>query len=374
MIFMVVGGIDKIRGDKHGYGSQFDEGFNALGPLAIVSFGVIAGVPVICAVLQPIIGPVYELIGASPAGFATTFIACDAGGYPLALSLAGDDVSIGMFAGLIIGSTMGALFTFSVPVAFSMIQKEDRPYLACGDLCGIVTIPVGCLVGGLVMNVTQYKMSFGDVVINTVPIIILSALIAIGLKIRMETVIRGFQKFGSGFTAFVTILTVIAVFQYVTGIKFPLFSMMVEEDESGICPLEEAMLIIGAIAVVLIGAFPMVEWVKRTFNKSLMKAGNALGIDETASVSLLASLANAILLFAFFKDMSPQGKIISASFVVGGAFILGDHLGFVAGVNREMILPVLATKLIAGVSAVIIAKILAPAFIRGIDKDKDLGR
>ncbi len=29
MIFMIVGAVDKIRGNKHGYGEQFDEGFNA---------------------------------------------------------------------------------------------------------------------------------------------------------------------------------------------------------------------------------------------------------------------------------------------------------------------------------------------------------
>ena len=34
MIFMIVGAVDKIRGNKLGYGEQFDEGFNAMGPLA----------------------------------------------------------------------------------------------------------------------------------------------------------------------------------------------------------------------------------------------------------------------------------------------------------------------------------------------------
>ena len=37
MIFMIVGAIDKIRGNKLGYGEKFDEGFNAMGPLAIPS-------------------------------------------------------------------------------------------------------------------------------------------------------------------------------------------------------------------------------------------------------------------------------------------------------------------------------------------------
>ena len=33
MIFMLVGAVDKIMGNKFGYGEQFDEGFNAIGPL-----------------------------------------------------------------------------------------------------------------------------------------------------------------------------------------------------------------------------------------------------------------------------------------------------------------------------------------------------
>ena len=31
MIFMLVGAIDKIMGNKFGYGEQFEEGFNAIG-------------------------------------------------------------------------------------------------------------------------------------------------------------------------------------------------------------------------------------------------------------------------------------------------------------------------------------------------------
>ena len=31
MIFMLVGAIDKIAGNKRGYGEKFDEGFNAMG-------------------------------------------------------------------------------------------------------------------------------------------------------------------------------------------------------------------------------------------------------------------------------------------------------------------------------------------------------
>lgn len=48
MIFMIVGAIDKIRGNKLGYGEQFDEGFNAMGPLAAAMAGVVAAAPGTC--------------------------------------------------------------------------------------------------------------------------------------------------------------------------------------------------------------------------------------------------------------------------------------------------------------------------------------
>ena len=39
MIFLVLGAIDKARGNKRGYGAAFDEGFQAMGPLAIAMVG-----------------------------------------------------------------------------------------------------------------------------------------------------------------------------------------------------------------------------------------------------------------------------------------------------------------------------------------------
>ena len=50
MIFMIVGAIDKIRGNKHGYGEKFEEGFNAMGPLALAMAGVVAAAPVLAII------------------------------------------------------------------------------------------------------------------------------------------------------------------------------------------------------------------------------------------------------------------------------------------------------------------------------------
>lgn len=62
--------------------------------------------------------------------FAATLLANDMGGYPLAAMELATDPLVGKFAGLILGSMMGATIVFTIPVALGIIEKEDRPYLA----------------------------------------------------------------------------------------------------------------------------------------------------------------------------------------------------------------------------------------------------
>ncbi len=366
MIFMIVGAIDKVRGNKLGYGEKFEEGFSAMGPLAMAMAGVVAAAPVLATILKPLIVPVYRLLGADPAMFATTLLACDMGGYPLAMELAANE-AVGNYAGLILGSMMGPTIVFTIPVALSIIKKEDKPYLGAGILAGMITIFLGCIAGGLVMNMTQYKMDIGSILVNLIPVIIIAALIILGLWFKPKQMISGFDKFGTGVTIVITILTMIAVFEYQTGIKFPLFDTMVEPDASGTIPLESGLLVCGQIAIVLIGAFPMVLWITRTFGKALNALGKALGMDENGSAGLVATLANNIAMFNILDKMNAKGKLLNIAFAVSAAFVFGDHLGFAAGVNSEMIFPVIVGKLVAGVTALLLANLLAPKLLSKVE-------
>lgn len=370
MIFMIVGAVDKIRGNKHGYGEKFDEGFEAMGPLAIAMAGVVAAAPVLAIILQPIIGPIYRLLGADPAMFATTLLACDMGGYPLAMQLAANE-TIGNYAGLILGTMMGPTIVFTIPVALSIIKKEDRPYLGAGVLAGLITIPLGCIAGGLVMNMTEYKMDIITIVRNLIPVIIIAGLIVVGLWFAPTKMINGFNKFGNAVTIIITVFTAIAVFEYQTGIHFPLLDIMVIEDADGVVPLESGLLVCGQIAIVLIGAFPMVKWITNTFGGALQKVGGALGMDENGSAGMVANLANNIAMFNILGDMNPKGKLLNVAFAVSAAFVFGDHLGFTAGVNKEMIFPMIVGKLVAGITAVMLANLLAPKLLSKIENKKE---
>lgn len=370
MIFMVVGAIDKIRGNKLGYGEKFEEGFNAIGALAIAMAGVVAAAPVLSMVLGPIIKPIYTAIGADASMFATTLLACDMGGYPLAMELAADE-SIGNFSGLILGTMMGPTIVFTIPVALSIIKKEDRPYLGSGILAGMITIPLGCIVGGIVMNLlTPYKLGIDRILINLVPVIIIAGLICIGLWFAPGPMINGFNKFGTGVTVVITALTAIAVFEQITGIMFPVFHIMVENPADGSRGLDSGLLVCGQIAIVLIGAFPMVEWITRTFGGALKKVGGLLGMNEAGSAGMVANLANNIAMFNIMGDMNPKGKLLNVAFAVSAAFVFGDHLGFTAGNNPDMIFPVIVGKLVAGVTAIIVANILSPKLLAKINSAK----
>lgn len=369
MIFMLLGAIDKARGNKYGYGAAFDEGFQAMGPLAIAMVGVIAAAPVLSMVLRPIVGPIYQMLGSSPSIFATTLLLADAGGYPLAVELAGENIVMGQFAGIIVGCTMGCILLFDIPVALTLIQKKDRPLLACGILVGVITAPIGCFVGGIVMNVmTDYSMHLGTMLLSLLPVILVAVVLAAGLWFKPIALMNGFAKFGAFVTGLIAIFVAIAVFQYETGIRFPLFHLMVEAGADGVSPLANSIEILGDIAFVLLGAFPMVEFIKRHCGGALAKVGGKLGMNETASAGVVATLANNIPTFQMMKDMNPKGKLMNVAFASCAAFMFGDHLGFVAGVNADMIVPMIFAKLACGLSALALANLLAPQLLSKAQK------
>ena len=342
VIFMIIGGIDKILGNKFGYGEKFEEGFMAMGSLALAMVGVISLAPVLAKVLRPIVEPVYTALGADPAMFATTLLANDMGGYPLAMELA-KDPNAGLFAGLILGAMMGPTLVFTIPVALGIIEKEDRPYLAKGVLAGMITIPLGCFAGGLVAG-----FGINMILMNLIPIIIFAVLICIGLWLIPEKMTKGFTIFGQGVVIVITIGLMAAIVETLTGIVVI----------PGMAPLSEGINVIGSIAIVLAGAFPLVHFITKAFKAPLTKVGKQLGMNEVGAAGLVATLANNIPMFGMLKDMDENGKIINVAFAVSAAFVFGDHLGFTGGVNKSMIFPMIVGKLVGGITAIVVAKIL----------------
>lgn len=340
--FALIGGVDRILGNKLGLGKNFEEGILAMGSLAMAMLGIISLAPVLAAVLRPVVVPVYRFLGADPAMFAGTILACDMGGAALAAEMSGDPQAA-LLGGVITGSMLGATIVFTIPVAMGILSEEDRPAMAKGILAGLVTIPVGILVGGVVAG-----FPLGMILGNLIPVVVIGLLIALGLWKAEDAMIRGFGWFGKGITAIITAGLAAAIVEELTG--FVLIP--------GLAPLEEGFQTVGAIAIVLAGAFPLVAVLTRLLRKPLMKLGGLLGINDTAAAGLVATLANSIATFGLVRDMDPRGKVVNIAFAVSAAFVFGDHLGFTAGYAPEMLPAMILGKLAGGVSAVAVALLM----------------
>ncbi|EGJ5475386.1 ethanolamine utilization protein EutH [Salmonella enterica] len=359
MFFMLIAAVDRILSQFggsarflgkfgksiEGSGGQFEEGFMAMGALGLAMVGMTALAPVLAHVLGPVIIPVYEMLGANPSMFAGTLLACDMGGFFLAKELAGGDVAAWLYSGLILGSMMGPTIVFSIPVALGIIEPSDRRYLALGVLAGIVTIPIGCIAGGLIamysgvqINGQPVEFTFALILMNMIPVLIVAvlvALITIGLAAAVVKFLLGWEL--------------------IPGLD-PIF--MAPGDKPG--EVMRAIEVIGSISCVLLGAYPMVLLLTRWFEKPLMNVGKLLNVNNIAAAGMVATLANNIPMFGMMKQMDTRGKVINCAFAVSAAFALGDHLGFAAANMNAMIFPMIVGKLIGGVTAIGVAMMLVP--------------
>ena len=340
--FAVLGALDRIIGNKFGIGKEFENGIQTMGALALAMIGIICLAPVLANVLRPVVVPVYEFLGADPAMFAGTILACDMGGGNLALELT-QDQQAALLGGVITGSMLGATIVFTIPVAMGVLKQEDRPAAAKGILAGIVTVPVGVFVGGLVAG-----FPIGMVARNLIPIVIIAALIALGLWKAEKWMVKGFEIFGKGIVILITVGLAAGIVEALTGLKLI----------PGLAPISEGFQTVGAIAIVLAGAFPLVYVITKLLKKPLIKMGKLLGINDTAAAGLIATLANSIATFGMVGDMDHRGKVVNVAFAVSAAFVFGDHLGYTAGFAPEILPGVIVGKLAGGVTAVAVAVLL----------------
>lgn len=342
-IFSLIGGIDRICGNRLKLGGAFENGILTIGHLALSMIGIIVLSPVLAKILEPIIVPFYEFLGADPAIFAGTMLACDMGGAQLAVDLANSKFAA-QLGGIITASMLGSTVSFTIPVAMNVLSCEDRKYAAKGILYGVVTIPVGIFIGGLVAGFPIAMISR-----NSIPIFLFSVLIALGLWKAERYLIKGFEAFGKFINALSTIGLVSAGVELTTGyVIIP-----------GLGSIEKAFVIVGEIAIVLSGAFPMMAILTKLLNKPITTVSKSLKINSTSVSGLIATLANSIATFDMVKEMDARGKIINMAFAVSGAFVFGDHLAFIAGFDSEMLPALIAGKLCAGIAAIGVAALLS---------------
>lgn len=355
-------------------GQQFIAGVDSIGPIFLPSAGILASAPYLTAFVEGVSGPAYGALGADPAMAATTFIAVDMGGYQLADALAQTRES--WIMAMMTGYMAGATIVFTIPVALKMLEKRDRKYLALGVMSGLLAIPIGVFVASAIIALShpvirevvstnadatyQLALSWAQIGVNLVPLIIICVALALGLKLKPDAMIKGFIVFGRVMEGALKIVFVLVVVEYFTGIFTTVFGSfgfdpIIADDEDMFRALETS----GAIGMMLCGAFPMVYLIRKYLAKPLAKIGGAVGLSSDATAGLLAGSANVLVLLSMVKDLKARDKVICMAFAVCCAFLFGDHLSFTANFQPSLIVPVLLGKLAAGICAIAFAHVLA---------------
>lgn len=347
MCFLVLGGTDSLFGNRFGLGAEFEKGLETSGRLLLCMTGFLALAPVIAQVLSPVVVPLLRGAGIDPSAFAGILFANDSGGAALALKLA-DNTDMGRFSGLIVASMLGTTVMFNIPLCIANTQQEQHPAVVYGLLAGIITIPLGCLAGGLVAGFDPNAVLW-----NMIPVLMIAGILALMLIFCREMIVRLLTLLGKGILVVGVVGLIISAVQGLTG-------MVVLE---GMASLDEIFIIIGNICIFLAGIFPLLKVIQRAFGGMLRLIGERLAINENSVSGFLLALANGISVFPLLAEMDDKGRMLNVAFLVSGSCLLGDHLAYTAQVDPSLCGALLIGKLIGGLSGILLALLLAPRLL-----------
>lgn len=336
--FAVVALIDKIFGNRWELGDEFDRGISTAGPLLLSMSGMIVLAPVLADGISFVFRPVLDFLHIDLSMIAT-FFPSDAGGASMAYELS-ENVKLRGYNGIVVASMFGATLCPVIPLSLQMVEEKYHDDVLMGLLCGIATIPLGCIVAGLIIGIEILTL-----LLNTAPIIVLSALICLGLVKAPDFIRKLLGIIGKLLQILVSIGLGIGIIRQLCGV----------EVIKNAAPLEESFTIIGNIVIILAGVFPLLKIISKVFKKVFEKLGKWLLIDNGAVLGLVTSLANSIPVFSMMGGYTSRGRIMNMAFAVSAAYVFGDHLAFALSFDSSFALPMIVGKLVGGVSALVIA-------------------
>ena len=342
LIFAFLGAIDKLIGNKFGLGAEFEKGFALFVPMVFSMLGMLVLAPALGAWLTPFFDWFYNTFKIDPSIIPASLFANDMGGMTLANSICKNE-SIGAFNAYVVSSMLGCVVSFTIPFAISIVKKEQHKELFFGILCGIITVPVGCFVAGLICGIGVL-----DLLISLLPLIVFSVVLGVMLILFTDFCIKLFVILGHIIRWVAMLGLMAAIFTFLT--KIPL----AQHFDS----YENAAFICANACVTLSGALPLMFVVSKLLDKPLTKVGKKIGINSISAFSLLGTLVTNATSINSMEKMNKKGVVLNAAFAVSAAFAFGGHLAITMAFNSDYVAPMLIGKIISGISAVALAMLI----------------
>lgn len=342
LLFSLISAVDWLFGNKIGIGKEFEKAFTLFCPMALSMLGMIVIAPAIGVWLTPVFEGFYDFFGIDPSIIPASLFANDMGGMSLAQTICKSE-NIGNYNAFIVSSMMGCVISFTIPFSLGIVKQHQHKELFFGLLCGIVTIPIGSFVAGLICELNPISL-----LINLLPLIIIAVIISLALIFFQKICIKCFSVFGYFMKTLAIIGLVCSIFTFLTKIRI----------SSHFDTLENAAFICVNACVTLSGALPLMFIVEKILNKPLNRIGSKIGINGVSALAFLGSLVTNASTFGLIDKMDKKGSILNSAFAVSASFVFGSHLAFTMAYDTEYVIPMIVGKLVSGVCAVIIASVL----------------
>ena len=337
IFFAAIAALDRIFGSKLGLGDEFERGISMAGPLILSMGGMLILVPVISDLLSGISGassPFFDL-----SIITSAILANDMGASQIAMSLAASP-EVGLLNGMVVSSMMGCTFSFLIYYVLQFTAKERHGDVVFGLLSGIITIPVGVLIAGIIIGVDILSLTF-----VLLPLLLFAGLLALGILKFENITVKIFIAIGWIIKAVITFGLVVGIVDFMTGYEII----------PGVDSLENVMKTIGSILCIMVGVLPLLTILKKILKKPLSAMGRALGINDTSSLGMFVTLGTCISTFEMSDEMDRRGLIFNSAFAVSASFVFIDHLAWTMAVAPETTLAMIVGKLTSGIAAVIFA-------------------
>ena len=347
-VFFCIGALDFLTGSRLHLGEAFRRGFGTLPGLFITMTGFMCLAPWISSVAAPAVGPLMTMIGCDPSFFAGMLISCDSGAAVLAREMALDPEA-GLFNGMIVASFLGVSISFTIPYSLMNSSPENRAAVVRGLLAGFITIPIGCVISGLLGGFPLHV-----ILSSLLPIIVMCILLILLFRISPAAAQKLF----------------LLISYVVRGISLFGFSAIVLKEYTGIAlvknmtPLDEVLPVIARIAIFLAGILPAVELARLILKKGFDTAAAFLKIDGEGVNALITSCVNSMPVIFDLASYEPRSAMLNTAFLTSACFAVGDFLAFAMQFAPRTALPLMAGKLIAACIG------LAAAAVWGTGEDR----
>ena len=327
LVFAAAGLVDEMLGGKLGLMPNFEKGLATMGGLAMSTVGFFA------------IGVTYVQTHAEAIAEAAKHMPFDPA-LGMAQKLAATP-ALAAFTGAMVAGSLGMTVGYQLPVFLAAVRKDEIGELMRGFIFGLIAIPSGLAVGGLMLGLPVRQLFF-----NMIPVLVLCMVLIAAFVLVPALTMKIMIFLGNAIRIFSFLLFGVAVF----GIFMPKYAVV--EDAL----IEEMLFMVLRMVIAACGGLVLSQVALKRLQKPIQRIGAVLGINEEAVVGLFLSFIQSLAMLPLFSKMDKRGKVLNAAFSVAGAYVVGGQMTFVASlIPGNWVTAYMISKVLSGGLAVALA-------------------